>query len=186
MIASHPTTTLAGPAAALSSPRPAEGVRVTGRRVGAYLVDWLLYALIAGWAFITFATHTTTDTITSSGIELRLDLGNDSYQLTGTSGLLFILGAFAFWCLTRATLHARFGRTPGKALTAITVTDTHGKRPTFSKALVRELTWPVDGFPYLIPCLVGYVTVLASNDRQRIGDRLASTRVTRNSIQRAD
>jgi hypothetical protein len=40
---------------------------------------------------------------------------------------------------------------------------------------VRWLLWIVDGFPYVIPNLVGFITALTSARNQRVGDMVAGT-----------
>ncbi len=150
---------------------------VTTRRCYAYLIDLALHLLVAGWVFVTIADKVPPGSPPINGIEVRLDLGASGYRLTGTDGLLFILGAFAFWCVTRAALHALTGRTLGKAILALAVTNIDGRRPTLTQACMRELTWPVDGFPYALPGLTGYLKIRDSADQQRLGDRLANTHV---------
>ena len=84
-----------------------------------------------------------------------------------------MIGTFAYWigfeCLT--------GTTPAKRLFGLRVIGPDGAKPTAIQAVVRNLLRIVDGFPFLIPYLLGLFVALTSADRQRIGDRLAGTRV---------
>jgi hypothetical protein len=68
--------------------------------------------------------------------------------------------------------------TPGHAILGLKIVDRNGQAPGLGKAFVRYIMWIVDGFPYVIPNLVGFF--VATGDKQehkRLGDRVANTLV---------
>ncbi len=81
-------------------------------------------------------------------------------------GLLVVLQGFTGW-------------TPGKLVAGIRVVRDDGRPPGFVKALLRWLLWIVDGFPYFIPGLVGFITGLTTTGHRRVGDMVAKTLVVR-------
>lgn len=74
--------------------------------------------------------------------------------------------------------------TPGKLILGLRVRSADGTRIDLKAALIRNLLRLVDGFPYVIPYLVGAITVwtddegAAASHHRRIGDRLGGTIVT--------
>jgi uncharacterized RDD family membrane protein YckC len=83
-------------------------------------------------------------------------------------GLLVLLQAFTGW-------------TPGKLLTGIRTVREDGQAPGFVKAFLRWLLWIVDGFPYFIPGLTGFIVGLTTVGHRRVGDMVAKTFVVRAS-----
>ena len=75
------------------------------------------------------------------------------------------------------------GATIGKFLTGIRVVNQDGTKLTWSAAIVRNIARIVDAFPYVLPYLVGAISVWASPIQQRLGDRWANTVVvTKQSV----
>lgn len=54
-----------------------------------------------------------------------------------------------------------------------------GARITAVQALVRNLLRLVDGFPFLLPYLLGLVVLAIDPQKRRLGDILAGARVSR-------
>ncbi|MFL6206275.1 MAG: RDD family protein [Acidimicrobiales bacterium] len=98
------------------------------------------------------------------------DLGNGAWLvLWGGSFLIYVLvQAFTGW-------------TPGKLATGIRTVREDGRRPGFVKAFLRWLLWVVDGFPYFIPGLLGFIVGLTTVGHRRVGDMAAKTFVVRKS-----
>jgi hypothetical protein len=71
------------------------------------------------------------------------------------------------------------GGTLGKLAVGIRVTDEQGNKPSFVKSLVRNILRIVDGFPYVIPNLVGFIVASTSDKKQRLGDKAAHTIVAK-------
>jgi uncharacterized RDD family membrane protein YckC len=139
--------------------RGGSNVHVTGRRVVATIVD----AIVLGIA---------------SGI-LAGEFGSDrssGFGLTHLSPRGSILPV-AFALLYYVVLEGLLGRTVGKMLTGIrVVNEATGQPPGLGKATVRTVLRIIDG---LAGYLVGFVIVLGSSRRRRLGDMAAGTLVVR-------
>ena len=92
--------------------------------------------------------------------------------------IVTFLVLFGYFLLFEVLNH---GRTPGKAAVGLRVMRTDGGPVTFVPSAVRNLLRLVDGWDLLtlVLCPIGIVSVLASNDNQRLGDLAAGTVVTR-------
>jgi uncharacterized RDD family membrane protein YckC len=90
----------------------------------------------------------------------------------------FLAGALAGVVLTPLAyyvlLEARYGRTLGKHLEGLVVTDGDGLPASGRACLLRNLLRPVD---FLAFYLLGFVLVLATDRDQRLGDLVAGTEI---------
>jgi uncharacterized RDD family membrane protein YckC len=99
-------------------------------------------------------------------------LGNERYQET-----IFVwLGAIVLYF---PVCEALWGRTVGKLLTGLVVIDRDGRPPGFVKAILRTLLRLVEVNPLLLGGIPAAIAVVASKNRQRLGDMLARTYVVR-------
>jgi hypothetical protein len=57
----------------------------------------------------------------------------------------------------------------------IRVVNAKGEPPGILRAILRWILYIVDGFPYIIPYLTGFIVALNSQRNQRVGDMAAST-----------
>ena len=64
-------------------------------------------------------------------------------------------------------------------ITGLRVVREDGSKPGFVKALVRWVLWIVDGFPYVIPGLTGFIVALSTPGHRRVGDMAANTFVVK-------
>jgi uncharacterized RDD family membrane protein YckC len=71
------------------------------------------------------------------------------------------------------------GWTPGKLVTGIRLVREDGRRAGIGRAALRWLLWIVDGFPYFLPGLVGFIVGLTTTGHRRIGDMAAKTFVVK-------
>jgi uncharacterized RDD family membrane protein YckC len=85
-----------------------------------------------------------------------------------------VVGVGIFWVMQGLT-----GKTPGKALLGIKVVNAEGRPPGILRAALRSILWIVDDFPYIVPCLAGFIVALNSQRNQRVGDMAAGTFVIR-------
>jgi uncharacterized RDD family membrane protein YckC len=84
-------------------------------------------------------------------------------------------------------MEAAFGATVGKFATGIRTVRADGTRLGLGPSAVRNLMRVVDGFPYLVPYLVGGVAVAKDRElRRRLGDRAASSVVIRRAAAETD
>jgi uncharacterized RDD family membrane protein YckC len=129
-----------------------------GRRFLAFLVDLILSAV---WS-APFA-------------EVVRTPGHVQYRLVnGRFGAVTLI-----WFLYYVVMETAFGGTVGKLVTGIRVVRQDGSKPDLTTSLKRTVLRIVDGFPYVIPYLVGAIVVWSSPTRQRLGDRWARTSVVR-------
>jgi uncharacterized RDD family membrane protein YckC len=129
-----------------------------GRRFLAFLVDLILSAV---WS-VPFA-------------EIVRTPGHVEYRLVnGRLGAVTLI-----WFLYYVVLETAFGGTVGKLVAGIRVVRQDGSKPDLTASLKRTVLRVVDGFPYVIPYLVGAIVAWSSPTRQRLGDRWARTYVVR-------
>jgi uncharacterized RDD family membrane protein YckC len=99
-------------------------------------------------------------------------LGNARYQET-----IFVwLGAMVLYF---PVCEALWGRTVGKLLTGLVIIDRDGRPPGFVKAILRTLLRLVEVNPLLLGGIPAAIAVIASKNRQRLGDMVARTYVVR-------
>jgi uncharacterized RDD family membrane protein YckC len=135
--------------------------RVTGRRFVQFLIDYIIVGVIAsliGWALDrgTGATHAILITLT-----VVLDLA----------------WAFWYWVYRPYTSH---GQTFGMQAMGIRVISRDGGPASMMQLLIRAVLLIIDE---LIVFLVGFVTIMLSRYRQRVGDHVARTLVVRASVE---
>lgn len=140
--------------------RGSRDVHVTGRRIVATIIDGILFGIVSGVLRAFFGTGTST-----SGFRVT--------QLS-TRGNLALLAAAALYYIL---LEGLVGRTVGKMVTGIKVIDADtGNPPGIVSAAVRTASRVIDG---LGGYLVGFIIVLVSDRRRRLGDIAAKTLVVR-------
>jgi uncharacterized RDD family membrane protein YckC len=132
---------------------PAPGPpRVVGRRIGAALLDLV------------------------PGVVLFLVLG-DRTSGDGTTGVELHDGKFLLWLglvlLYYFATEAAWGATPGKLALGLRVAKADGSRAGAGAIAARTLLRLLDGLPFLY--LVGFVAILVTPARQRLGDLAAGT-----------
>jgi uncharacterized RDD family membrane protein YckC len=139
------------------SPVNEADTRVTGRRVVQYIIDYVITAVVA------------------SVIMWALDRGTGA----ANAGLLLVgailVAAWYFWYWVYRPYHAN-GRSLGMQLLGIHVISKDGGRASMMQLFIRGILLIVDT---LIWGLVGFVTIICSRYRQRVGDHAAKTVVVR-------
>jgi len=135
--------------------------RVTGRRVVQYLIDSFLVSLIPALISIPFDRSSSTFLHILGGI---------------ISFAVFVLIGLAYWVFLA---HAQQGQTLGMKLLGLRVISMGGDPANLAQLFIRWICLIFDAIPYTWPFtgLVGFVVILSSRHRQRIGDHLARTLV---------
>ena len=135
--------------------------RVTGRRVVQYLIDSFLVGIIPALASIPFDRSDSTFIHVLGGI---VAFG------------IFVLIGFLYWVIFT---HAQNGQTLGMKLLGLRVISMGGGPANMAQLTIRWICLILDAIPYTWPFtgLLGYIVILCSRDRQRIGDHLARTLV---------
>jgi uncharacterized RDD family membrane protein YckC len=132
-----------------------------GRRFLAFLADWVLSVV---WTF------PFTQVVRSPG-HVQYQLRNGRF-----------LAVAAIWFVYYVAMETWVGGTVGKLLLGIRVVRADGSKPDLATSLKRTALRVVDGFPYVLPYLVGAIAVWSSPTKQRLGDRWANTYVVRTGM----
>ena len=160
---------------------------VIGRRIGGWVIDFLLYSLIMAFfapsPLSPLAEYYDTDEQPGISCEDVQDLNDVSscveigdrlyFTETGDAAIQFVV--FVAVVLLYSALQGATGVTPGKAVFGIKVVDEQGRRPGFGKSILRTVLWVVDLAPWCIPGLVGFITGLTTKGHRRVGDMAAKT-----------
>ncbi|MDN5916260.1 MAG: RDD family protein [Pseudonocardia sp.] len=148
--------------------------RVTGRRIVQYIVDVFLAGVVLsllGLLVDALAPGSGIRSVSGSLTELN--------SLTAPSGwpsVVAVLLTIAVWATVFIVLPSRNGRTPGMALLGLRIVDVHGGRASAGQHVGRAVLLILD---MIFAGLVGWIVILCSQNRQRIGDHAAGTLVVR-------
>lgn len=126
--------------------------------LGRRFVAWLIDVLITGLAWVPFA---------------EVESGEGFYSISWQGWDVAVPALIAFAYLV--VLEGVAGATIGKVVVGIRVRGLDGSRIGLGAAAIRNLARAVDAFPYVIPYLVGAISVSRSETKQRLGDRWAKT-----------
>src|SRR5262249_44280462 len=135
--------------------------RVTGRRVVQYIIDYILAGIIPGLAY------------------WLLDRG--SGFLAGLGWLLatvIALAVYYWYWVERPRSHG--GQTFGMQLLGLRVISKDSMAANRAQLFIRGILLIVDTFFF---GLVGFITIICSRYRQRVGDHVAGTLVVRADYQ---
>jgi uncharacterized RDD family membrane protein YckC len=136
-----------------------------GRRLGAGLIDVVL-VIVAGVIF--------TLVFGSQQPKGSLNMTVNDIVVNDWGVVTFVVLALAYFFVAEAST----GTTIGKALTGLRVTMVDGRPATPEAIFTRTMLRPLDGLPYVIPNLLGFVVLASSKKHQRLGDMVAGTIVT--------
>lgn len=132
-----------------------------GRRVAQYLIDSFLVWIIPGLVSIPFDQSNTTWVHVVGGI---------------VAFAIFLVIGMLYWVFCT---HRENGQTLGMKLLDLRVLSKGGGPANMAQLFIRWICLIFDAIPYGWPFtgLVGFIAILCSRDRQRIGDYLARTLV---------
>jgi uncharacterized RDD family membrane protein YckC len=130
-------------------------------RATALIIDGLLAFIVLGAAVAL---------VTGEAYNGRGGIG---FHLHGGAAVVWVVLSFGYWIVCERL----WGMTLGKRVFSIRVEARGGGRPSWGQSTVRNLFRLVDGFPYVVPYLLGFIVAMGSGERARIGDRVAGTRV---------
>ena len=177
-----PAASPAPPAATTADP-----TAVMGRRIGAFLIDFLLYVLVMAFVGPTPLSplaeyYEVPDSAGDVCSDVRdadddvlgcLQLGDRVYVTSGGDFAVQAVVWVAFVGLY-AAMQGATGLTPGKAVFGVKVVNEQGGKPGFGRGLGRTLLWIVDAAPWCFP-LVGLITGLTTKGHRHVGDMAAKT-----------
>jgi uncharacterized RDD family membrane protein YckC len=146
--------------------------QVVGRRVVAYIIDWLIIAAITAISWYALTKNVSPGRCIGGGIEINGKC-RGFVASEGSNRTIWILIVAVAIIGILIVMQGLTGKTPGKAVVGIKAIKADGQPPGIGRAFVREILWIVDSLPFLN--LVGLITALSSQNNQRVGDMAAST-----------
>lgn len=99
--------------------------------------------------------------------------GSVGFNLHGWAAVLWVVLSLGYWTVCERL----WGMTIGKRLFSIRVEGRDGGKLTWRQSAIRNVFRLLDAFPYLIPYLLGFIVARTNDERERIGDKVAGTRV---------
>ncbi len=129
-----------------------------GMRFVAFIIDMVLYFILA-WVVAAKTGNT----------------NSQGFEMTGAPALL----TFAIWAAYYVLLEAFVGGTIGKLVLGMRIVNAQGEAPGLVPALTRNVLRIIDFLPLFY--ILGAILVLASKEKQRLGDRVAGTFVVSKS-----
>jgi uncharacterized RDD family membrane protein YckC len=134
---------------------------VTGRRIAQYIIDYIITAVVASFILWLFNRST--------------GAANAVLLLIGA----VLAAAWYFWYWVYRPYRAN-GQSFGMQLLYLRVLSLNGGRASMMQLFIRGILLIVDT---LFWGLVGWITIIASRYRQRVGDHAAKTVVVRAQLQ---
>jgi uncharacterized RDD family membrane protein YckC len=157
--AMQPSPTYQAPAYYTGAPTPYQGVAI---RFVAILIDYLIIGVISGILAIPLLVAAI----------VNVTNGNVSAVSLGPIVALSVVG-LVVWFLYFTLLEGRYGQTVGKmALSIKVVREADGAPIDYGEAAVRTVLRIIDG---LFDYLIGAIFIWTSDEKQRLGDRVAHT-----------
>jgi uncharacterized RDD family membrane protein YckC len=148
---------------------------VVGKRVAAFLIDGLISFAITAIAWFALTSKIPGECpSTGGGITINGDCHGFLVGQEGNQTAWYLI-SFAAGLLIYVILPGIKGVSPGKALLGIRLVNAEGRPPGVLRAFLRYILLIVDGFPYIIPYLTGFIVALNSERNQRVGDMAAGT-----------
>jgi len=144
---------------------PYQGVAI---RFVAILIDTIIIVIVAA---ILSAPFNALAVITNSAA------GTVTFSWASALGGLVSLAVFILYF---TLLEGHYGQTVGKMAVKIKVVrEADGAPIDYSQAAVRTILRFLDEIPYVIPYLLGAILIWSSEEKQRLGDRVAHTVVVK-------
>jgi len=142
-------------------------------RFVAVLIDWIIISVI---------TSIINLPVTVGGaMNYIINVNNATGQVTISRGpSAAVLGwvmliALAVPFLYYTLLQGRYGQSVGMMAVKIKVVNEDGSPIDYGAAAVRTVLMVIDAIPYFIPYLLGAILIWSSDQKQRLGDRIAHT-----------
>jgi uncharacterized RDD family membrane protein YckC len=146
--------------------------KVVGRRIVAFLIDFLILAAIVAGSWFALTTQKSGSCLGRGG---GIDIGDNCRGFySGHDGQRAAWFAIIFvaWLVLFVIVPGLKGTSPGKSALGIRVIDERGNPPGIGRSLVRALLfWLLEG------ALIGAIVAAVSQRNQRIGDMVAKTLV---------
>jgi uncharacterized RDD family membrane protein YckC len=152
--------------------------KVVGNRVGAWIIDLLILSAVSAISWYALTKNVGGGGCIGGGVEINGKCRGFTADASGNRTAWLLINILVpigiLWVMQGIT-----GKTPGKAIAGIKTVNAEGNPPGVGRAALRSILWIVDGFPYLIPYLTGFIVALTGERNQRVGDMAAGTFVVR-------
>jgi uncharacterized RDD family membrane protein YckC len=144
--------------------------KVVGRRLVAFIIDFLIFAAISVAAWFALTTQVSGKCPTGGG---GITIGNNCRGFViGQNGkqdawyIICLAAAFVIWVI----LPGLSGTSPGHAVMGLRIVDVNGQKPGFWRGLGRGFfMWLID------VSIVGLIVAAVTQRNQRVGDLVAGT-----------
>lgn len=147
---------------------PKDDYASLGTRIVAIIIDSIILAIIASIIAMPFGL-----TMTPFAM-----MGNDmmaAMAYMSAMGTMMLLSV-VIWIVYFTYFEGTSGQTPGKKVMHIKVVKEDGKKMTYADALIRSVLRIIDGIGAY---LLGFIIILVTEKKQRIGDMAAGTLVVK-------
>ena len=134
-----------------------------GSRIVAIIVDLIILSLVVVIIALPLGL--------SAGLSA---MGNPAQLFAARSAFFvsFMVLNVLVWLLYFTYFEGTTGQTLGKKIMGIKVVKENGDQPSFMDALIRTILRIIDGIAFY---LVGFIVILVSEKKQRLGDMAAGT-----------
>ncbi len=145
---------------------PYQGVAI---RFVALLIDVVILAIITAVITVPFQMPVVSITDVTNVQPTVTTMPNPFAWIGGLVSILVIFGYFVL-------LEGAYGQTVGKMAVKIKVTREDGSKIDYADAVVRNVLRIIDG---ILAYLIGAILIWSSDEKQRLGDRVAHTVVVK-------
>ena len=167
---------------------PADSTSVIGQRIGAWVIDLLIYVILVAGAIALSGTHSA-DNVAVPGQTAGENYCRDwkethkgvcSYSDGQVTVLefdrAFVVGAFLVNLVGYIIIQGVAGGSLGKLAVGLRVVDDQGQKAGIGRSAIRTLMWVIDGVTCGFPVLGG-VLMVSTKGHRRLGDMAAGTYV---------
>ncbi|WP_145943468.1 RDD family protein [Corynebacterium glyciniphilum] len=153
-----------GPSAYPGSNDPSQGFMVNpnpgaGKRLGAFVIDFVLFGIVAG---ILIAVIASGDMMDYADAYVAWDDAGQTGPMPELAMGKFYLGALlslVLWFIYRVLMESKFGRTIGKMALGIAVVGDDGQKLTAQQSLIRNSWYLAIAVAGYIPLIGGFVAI---------------------------
>jgi uncharacterized RDD family membrane protein YckC len=144
-----------------------------GIRFVAILIDWIIIGVITSIINLPLTIGGAMNYVVKVNNATRQVSisGGPSAVVLGWTTFISLAVPFLYFTL----LQGRYGQSVGMIAVKIKVVHEDGSPMDYGAAAVRTVLMIIDAIPYVIPFLLGAILIWSSDQKQRLGDRIAHT-----------
>jgi len=155
------------------APRQRVSYQGVGIRFVAILIDWIIVGIITSAINLPLTVRGATNyvvNVNNATGQVSIS-GGPSAAVLGWLGFISLAVPFLYFTL----LQGRYGQSVGMMALKIKVVSEDGSPIDYGAAAIRTVLMVIDVIPYFIPFLLGAILIWSSDQKQRLGDRIAHT-----------